>query len=188
MAKLPLTIQETVQALGVSESTVRRMLTEKILEEHSRGPKGRILIKPESVEAAAIALGRQQILGSELRRELAPSMTALAEAVQALITRMQDQEDRIREKDAQLLRLAEQLGEARAEARLLPVRAEHAEQRAALLERQVDDLRSEVERIRQENAQLRADLASGPYSKEQPTNQAELLALMQQILNRVQSS
>src|SRR5688500_2188619 len=100
-----LTVQETMRALGVSDSTVRRMLKEGVLREVQprRGP---IHIDPTTVDAAAVSLGRAELAGGEMRRELAPTMNTLAEVVSSLAETIQQQQDRIAD-------LALQLGEAR---------------------------------------------------------------------------
>src|SRR5919199_540601 len=55
----PLTIDEAIDTLGVSDKTVRRMLKAGILQEQERDPKGRILISALSVDQAATRLTEQ---------------------------------------------------------------------------------------------------------------------------------
>jgi len=147
--RLPLTLQEVTRALGVSDSTARRMLKQGTLEEHSRDPAGRILVTADSVDATAVALGRAELAGSEVRRELAPSLTTLTEVVSTLTDTIHTQQERITE-------LALQLGEARAEVRLLPVRAELAEQRSQALADELAAVRGELDRAREDLATMRA--------------------------------
>ncbi len=156
----PLTINETCKALGVSDSTVRRMLTAGQLREQAREPGGRILIDPDSVDAAAVGLGRAELAGGEVRRELAPSMTMLAEVVSDLTSTIQSQQHKITE-------LAMALGEARAEVRLLPKQAEAAEQRAASLEAELERTRADLETARRELDTFRR----GAYSQGEATKQ-----------------
>jgi excisionase family DNA binding protein len=158
----PLTVQETMRALGVSDSTVRRMLKEGVLREVQprRGP---IHIDPTTVDAAAVSLGRAELAGGEMRRELAPTMNTLAEVVSSLAETIQQQQDRIAD-------LALQLGEARAEARLLPAKADMAEQRAAMLEEQLDHERQENQRLRDELARLQR--MAGDYAGDKVTRQS----------------
>ena len=152
----PLTIQETIRALGVSDSTVGRMLASGQLREHGRDPAGRILIDAASIDAAAVALGRAELAGSELQREIAPQMAALSQVMSTLAETIQRQEERIAD-------LSLQLGAAQAEARLLPARAVHAEQRAAELEQKLDQAREENTRLRETLARLEA----GAYASDQ---------------------
>ncbi len=156
-----LTINETCRALGVSDSTVRRMLTAGQLREQAREPGGRILIDPDSVDAAAVSLGRAELAGSDVRRELAPSMNMLAEVVSDLTSTIQSQQNKITE-------LAMALGEARAEVRLLPKQADAAEQRAASLEAELARARADLETARRELDAFRGGAYSPAEAPKQP--------------------
>jgi excisionase family DNA binding protein len=170
MNRPPLTVAEAMRALGVSDSTVRRMLKVDQLREHSRDAGGRILIDPDSVDAAAVALGRAELAGSEVRRELAPTMTTLAEVVSSLTETIERQQQQITD-------MAIELGEARATARLLPMRAEEAEQRATALAADLERTRAELQQARQEIDALR----SAAYAQEQVTRQPEKPSLRARI-------
>ena len=172
----PLTINETCKALGVSDSTVRRMLTAGQLREQAREPGGRILIDPDSVDAAAVALGRAELAGSEVRRELAPTMTTLAEVVSDLTSTIQSQQ-----KEITVLAMA--LGEARAEVRLLPKQAEAAEQRAASLEAELARARADLETARRELDTFRRDAYSPAEVPKQPKGRS-LRARIGKLLKR----
>jgi Helix-turn-helix domain len=56
----PLTIEEAIDSLGVSDKTVRRMLKAGILQEQERDPKGRILISALSVDQVVARLTEQR--------------------------------------------------------------------------------------------------------------------------------
>ncbi len=167
----PLTVQETMRALGVSDSTVRRMLKEGVLRE-IQPRHGAIQIDPHSVDAAAVGLGRAELAGQEVRRELAPTMSTLAEVVSSLAETIQQQQDRIAD-------LALQLGEARAEVRLLPARADLAEQRAQALEAELQRTRTDLEHARAELARFQQ--TTGAYAGEQVTRQADSSSVRRMI-------
>lgn len=174
----PLTVHEAMRALGVSDSTVRRMLKEGVLREHSRDAGGRIQIDPASVDAVAVGLGRAELAGHEVRRELAPTMTTLAEVVSSLAETIQQQQDRIAD-------LALQLGEARAEVRLLPARADYAEQRAHALEAELQRTRADLEHARAELARFQQGTSA--YAGEQAPRQPDstsLRAMIGRLLRR----
>src|SRR5919199_2005654 len=137
-----------MHALAVSDSTVRRMLKAGQLTESGRDAAGRILVDPHSVDAAAVSLGRAELAGSEVRREITPRLDTLSTELAALITTLERQQETIQD-------LSRQLGAAQAEARLLPMRAELAEQRATLLQQELEVTRRELDQARAEIAQLR---------------------------------
>ncbi len=169
MAKQPLTIEETRRALGVSDSSVRRMLRAGLLKEAGRQPGGRILVDAQSVEAAAVQLGRAELAGSEVRRELGPSVSAMAETINALLQRLSEQEERMQARDQRLVEVAEQLGQARAEARLLPQVNDQLQRRTETLETELDRASRELQEAQTRIAALEQQLAQ---AGEQVTNQA----------------
>lgn len=172
----PYTIPEVMRILAVSDKTVRRMLRAGVLREQGRDPSNRILVDPESVDAAAVALGRVDIHGSEVRRELAPTLNNLSEMVIGLNQLMVQQ-------NQQLIELARQLGEAQAEARLYPAIAEEARQRAQFLERELQRTRQELDEARQEIESLRALLAQSIDQESSQGDVASLRARLRKILN-----
>jgi septal ring factor EnvC (AmiA/AmiB activator) len=156
MTRNSYTIQETIKALGISDSTVRRMLTAGVLKEAGRDARGRVLIDAQSVDAAAVALGRTALTGSEVRREIAPTLNGLAEMVSAL-------HQSIQEKDNRMIRLAEELGEARAEARRLPI-----------VERELEETRDELDEARREISELKAALLAFAHAGDEVTKQDDI--------------
>jgi uncharacterized coiled-coil protein SlyX len=158
MTQLPLTILQARAALGASDSTIRRLIKSGVLKVHSHDTRGRILLDPKSVDAVAVAMGRAELAGSEIKREVAPAIATLADVIVALTTTIERQE-------ATIITLAEQLGAARAEARLAPPHAAQADQRAATLEQQLADVRKELTALHE---QIRAIRARIPDSDESP--------------------
>lgn len=170
MAKQPLTIEETRRALGVSDSSVRRMLRAGLLKEAGRQPGGRILVDPQSVEAAAVQLGRAELAGSEVRRELGPSMAAMTDTINALLQRLAEQEERIQAREQRLIDLAEQLGQARAEARLLPQVNDQLQRQTQTLESQLQSTSQELQDAQARIAALEQQLAqAGEQVTSQPS-------------------
>lgn len=177
MPKIPLTIQETMRALGVSDSSVRRMIKAGALKAHSREPGGRLFIDPESVEAVAKSLGRE-IRGykadnsdedtpgpiSPVISEIGPAMASLAEVVNVLASTIQRQEDRIAD-------LAMQLGEARAEVRLLPERTNQAERRAELLAQELEETKQALVSAQQQIVELQTRMNNSAYAPDQSLDQ-----------------
>ncbi len=174
-ARPPLTVQETMQALAVSDSTVRRMLKAGQLVESGRDDAGRILIDPQSVDAAAVGLGRAELAGAEVRREIVPRLDTLATEFGALLATIERQQETIQD-------LARQLGEAQAEARLLPARAELAEQRATLLQQELEGTRRALDAAQAEIERLRAQPPA--YAPDQAPRQPEY-SLLQRGLRRL---
>jgi hypothetical protein len=148
MAREPLTIPEVLKLLAISDRTVRRMLNAGVLKEQGRDPKGRILIDPVSVDQAAIALGRTEVAGAEVKRDLAPTMNNLSEMVMGM-------HEMILRQNEQMMELARRLGEAQAQARLYPAIAHAAEQRAELLQQELERTRRDLDEARQEVRELR---------------------------------
>ncbi len=107
MAKQPLTIEETRRALGVSDSSVRRMLRAVLLKEAGRQAGGGILVDAQSVEAAAqlgpaVARPIEEWLAIEQCREKVEepqhggNNTGVAGRFLILRQRLEDDEDRPR--------------------------------------------------------------------------------------------
>ncbi len=174
MARPPLTVQETMQALAVSDSTVRRMLKAGQLTEAGRDAAGRILIDPQSVDAAAVGLGRAELAGAEVRREIVPRLDSLATEFGALVAMIERQQETIAD-------LSQQLGAAQAEARLLPVRAELAEQQAVVLQQELEGTRRALDEAQAEIERLQAQPA---YAPDQAPRQPEY-SLLQRSLRRL---
>ncbi len=99
----PLTVAEATEALAVSDKTIRRMLKEGILKEQGRDAGKRILISPQSIEAAASQLGRKHPMWPE---EPMPSPIVQPNELQQLANMFLDT---IRDKDQRIERLSVQL-------------------------------------------------------------------------------
>jgi methyl-accepting chemotaxis protein len=168
----PYTIPEVMKYLGISESTTRRMIRSGVLKESSRDPHNRILVDPDSVDAAAIALGRVDIQGFDMRRELAPTVNNLSEMVTSLNQTIQMQNER-------LISLAQQLGEAKAEARLFPQIAQSKEEQIRALEQALEVSRQAFEQAREEIESLRQ--AAFSKSRDQGTSQTEITSIRSKI-------
>lgn len=141
MSAHSLTVQEACKRLGISDSTCRRLLRSGVLKVASRDAGNRILIDAQSVDAAAVAMGRADLAGSEVRREVSTTLDKLDGTVAALTEIIKNQE-------AKMLVLAEQLGAAKAEARLLTMQAEPAQQRIATLEQELATARRTIDELR----------------------------------------
>jgi hypothetical protein len=129
----PLTIDETIEALGISDKTVRRMLKEGLLVEQERDTRGRILIAPDSI--AHVAQQLEERRGhDEGRGNFA--LAAHADALSSTVDRFTAMID---ERDALIRSLTEEVATLRAERRLLapPERVRELEQRIVELEAQI---------------------------------------------------
>jgi hypothetical protein len=155
MDREPLTIHEATESLGVSDKTIRRMLDTGILKEHSRDPRGRILIDPRTIDAAAVQLGRKKIASDTQAFEaMAPSINAITEATRATQEIVTALVEAMREKDRQMLAQAEEIGRLKAERQLLPAQAEVAQERIAELERRNAEQQAELERLRSQLSEV----------------------------------
>ena len=134
MTNRPLTIEETIEALGVSDKTVRRMLKEGLLVEYDRDARGRILITPESIRAAADQLAERR--GDDEGRSRDLALASQADMLSHTIDRFTQMID---ERDAAIRSLTEELATLRAERKYLPSpdRVRELEQRIAELEAQL---------------------------------------------------
>lgn len=134
MTNRPLTIDETIEALGVSDKTVRRMLKEGILVEYDRDARGRILITPESIRATAEQLEERRSGDEGRARDF-----ALASQADALNTTVDRFTQMIDERDGVIRQLTEELATLRTERKYLPSpdRVRELEQRIAELEAQL---------------------------------------------------
>jgi hypothetical protein len=117
-----LTIAEAVEALSVSDKTIRRMLKEGLLREQARDIAGRILIDPQSIEVAAAQLGRKEPHWPETT--LTPVIPPAADPLQQVANAFADL---LHEKDERIYSLQEEIAELRAEQKYLP-RMHEAEQ------------------------------------------------------------
>jgi len=134
--RAPLTIQETMLALGVSEKTVRRLLKRGELEEHSR-LLNRVLITAESIERVASQSGRppaEPVQGATVMQAM-PQPSELQQ-VSATFA------DLLREKDERIYALQRQVADLEAQQKYLPSLT--------------DIERAELDRLRQEIESLRA--------------------------------
>jgi DNA repair exonuclease SbcCD ATPase subunit len=139
-----LTIEETIEALGISDKTVRRMLKEGILHEQERDSRGRILISPASIAAVAEQLQERRSEKDDTTPPalvLATQAAGFERAIEAFDRVLQDREQAIRERDQEIRRLLEENAELRAERKYLPAP-------------------SRVQDLEQENAKLRSELAA----------------------------
>ena len=138
MTNRPLSIAEAIKVLMVSEKTIRRMLKDGMLHEHSRDPRGRILITPESIAAAAEQLTERHQADANAATP-APitlaSQTASLDRTIELLTAMIDA------RDAEIRRLVEEKAELEAAQKYLPVPG------------RVQELEQEVTRLRDQLAQ-----------------------------------
>lgn len=119
----PLTVDEAVTALKISDKTVRRMLKTGILQEQERDAKGRILISALSIDQAASSLAEQH--NHDNRQEWLPAQavaqtTALERAVETLTDMLERREERIEELERSLRTQGDELAELRAERKYLP--------------------------------------------------------------------
>ncbi|HSH81851.1 MAG TPA: helix-turn-helix domain-containing protein [Herpetosiphonaceae bacterium] len=131
----PLLIDEAIDALGVSDKTVRRMLKSGLLVEYGRDDRGRVLITPSSIEAARQQLTERRAEQDEVR-ELLPALTTQAELLGRQLDRFTEMID---ERDAVIRSLTEELTTLRVERKYLPGpgRVQELEQRIAELESQL---------------------------------------------------
>ncbi len=129
----PLLIEETIEALGISDKTIRRMLKEGILQEQERDARGRILISPASIAAVAQQLEERR---SDEGRTAGFALAAQADALSSTVDRFTQMID---ERDLVIRSLTEEVATLRAERRLLPPleRVHELEQRIAELEAQL---------------------------------------------------
>jgi excisionase family DNA binding protein len=139
MTKTPLTIQEAAESLVVSDRTIRRMLDAGQLIEASRDSRNRIYITPESLDAAAVALGRKKASREELR-EIAPTLNSQAAALEQAIGTFGDM---LRERDQRIYDLQQQVAQLEAERRYLPLQTARVEQ----LEQSLAEAQAEIERL-----------------------------------------
>jgi excisionase family DNA binding protein len=141
MPKTPLTIAEAAQILGVSDKTIRRMIQSRQLKEHGRDAGNRILITQESIDAAAVAMGRKVTAREEVR-EIAPALNANAEASLAAVNAFAEM---IRERDQRIFELQQELARLEAERKFLPlqqVRVEQLEHQLAEAEAKIAELQA----------------------------------------------
>jgi len=131
-----LNIAETIKALGISEKTVRRMLKDGMLHEHSRDPRGRILITPESIAAVAEQLAERhqsdQPVASPAPIVLASQTASLDRHIERLASMVDDRDEEIR-------KLERENAELRTAQKYLPApgRVQELEQEVTNLRRQL---------------------------------------------------
>src|SRR5919202_5652364 len=119
----PLTIEEAIDTLGVSDKTVRRMLKAGILQEQERDPKGRILLSALSIDQAATRLTEQRKHDGHsewLPAQAVAQTTALERAVETLTGMLERREDMIDELQRLIRQQDHELAELRAERKYLP--------------------------------------------------------------------
>lgn len=168
MLQTPLTIQEAADLLSVSDKTVRRMLDDGILQEASRDTRGRILITPESLEAAAARSKRTKGSGQETREAAPAPDVAIAVSTFA---------EMVRERDQHIYELTNEIADLRAGQRALTMQAEAAQAR-------VQQLEQELAAANKELAELWAALAAPEHPPDQSSNRAEG-SLIAQIRRRI---
>ncbi len=158
MNRPPYTVPEAMQVLGVADKTIRRMLAAGQLREAGRDAGNRILIDPDTVEAAAVQLGRKVTARQEVR-EIAPAINANAEASLAAINAFTHV---VEQQNQRIFELQQELAEMRAAQRYLPG------------PERVQALEGEVQRLKEENARLQAvidqtrDQTTSHQQNEQP--------------------
>lgn len=131
----PLTIAEVVTSLGISEKSVRRMLKAGQLHEHGRDDRGRILITPDSISAAAEQLAERHhdtAMPAASPIVLASQTTSLDRHIERLTTMLED-------RDARINKLIEEVTELKTAQRYLP-----APGRVQELEQEVTNLRAQL--------------------------------------------
>ncbi len=159
MTRPPYTVPEAMQVLGVADKTIRRMLAAGQLREAGRDAGNRILIDPDSVDAAAVQLGRKVTARQEVR-EIAPAINANAEASLAAINAFTQV---VEQQNQRIFELQQELAEMRAAQRYLPG------------PERVQALEGEVQRLQEENARLQTvidqtkDQATSQQQNEQPS-------------------
>ena len=163
MTKTPLTIQEAAESLTVSERTIRRMLDAGQLVEARRDSRNRIYITPESLDAAAVALGRKKASREEVR-EIAPTLNSQAAALEQAISTFGDM---LRERDQRIYDLQQHVAQLEAERRYLPLQTARVEQ----LESALAEAQAEIERL---NA---APVMTSEHVSEQPKSSAFVRAI-----------
>jgi excisionase family DNA binding protein len=173
----PYTINEATRILAVSDKTIRRMLKAGVLKEHSREGV-RILIDPDSVDQAAVALGRADIRGQDVRRELAPTMNNLSEMVMGLHDMIFRQNERISE-------LSRELGRMEAERELYPRIAAERERRIEQLEGELSQTREELHDVRQVINNLLSALIQTGDQESGPDQITSLRAKLRKLLSDV---
>ncbi len=127
-----------MQVLGVADKTIRRMLAASQLREAGRDAGNRILIDPDSVDAAAVQLGRKVTARQEVR-EIAPAINANAEASLAAINAFTHV---VEQQNQRIFELQQELADLRAQQRYLPG------------PERIRELEAEVQRLKDENAKL----------------------------------
>ncbi len=136
MTNRPLSIAEAIKVLDVSEKTVRRMLKDGMLHEHSRDPRGRILITPESIAAAAEQIAERRHADEHAATPqpiVLASQTASLDRTIERLTSMLDERDRI------IREQTDELATLRTERKYLP-----APGRVQELEQEVTNLRAQL--------------------------------------------
>ena len=171
----PLTIAEAAQALAVSDKTIRRMLKSGLLHEQARDAGGRILIAAQSIEVAAAQLQRKAIAWPDAPVSAAGGLAPYAQAdpLQQLADTFADL---IREKDARIYELQDELATLRAELRYLPRLSETERARIAELETALAQAQAEITRL----------LASGQPTGHTSTQSSEgfLMRQIRRLLGR----
>lgn len=159
MPKTPFTIAEASQVLGVSDKTIRRMLQTGQLKEQGRDAGNRILITQESIDAAAVAMGRKVTAREEVR-EIAPALNANAEASLAAVNAFAEM---IRERDQRIFKLQQELAQLEAERKFLPLQQVRVDQ----LERELAEAQAKI-------AELQSLLPSDQTSVQEPSQSKPL--------------
>lgn len=143
MTSRPLSIAETIKALGVSEKTIRRMLKDGMLHEHSRDPRGRILITPESIAAAAEQLAERHQADNPTPAAspivLASQTTSIERVNAGLLDQLREAQQYAREQVDEIRRLERENVELRTAQKLLP-----SPGRVQELEQEVANLRAQL--------------------------------------------
>lgn len=109
MTNQPLTIEETIKALGVSDKTVRRMLKDGLLVEHSRDARGRVLVDTSSITRAAEQIAVRK---GDTDRQHEIQLASQSEALNTTIQRFTEM---VNDRDESILRLTEEVAILRTE-------------------------------------------------------------------------
>ena len=134
----PLTVAEATEALAVSDKTIRRMLKEGILKEQGRDAGKRILISPQSIEAAASQLGRKHPMWPE---EPMPSPIVQPNELQQLANMFLDT---IRDKDQRIERLVQENADLRADQKIQRLLTDTQEEKVQQLQRELEEARETI--------------------------------------------
>lgn len=133
MTNQPLTIEDTINVLGVSDKTVRRMLKDGLLVEHSRDARGRVLVDPSSITRAAEQIAARK---GDTDRQHEIQLASQSETLNTTIQRFTEM---VNDRDDTILRLTEEVAILRTERQYMV-----SHDQARELERKIMELEAEL--------------------------------------------